>query len=192
MWILITLNKNPISIEQFGDIDYFDLDRISVKNCYMDDYLDRSANRPIKDFLVKNSCLFQGKVLIDVKFHEFKKSAIPCIPGWHIDGSVLQGSKSIEQYLLYICGTVSFTEFCNDEFEVPCELKSVPSIKSFEAKSITKLKSGEMAKYDGTNMHRGSPSGSSGSRLLIRMMTSETITGLSYHNSIFRPTLISH
>jgi hypothetical protein len=183
----LVLNHTRPTFTEIGDIDFKNLDPISVKNCRLDDYLKHNSS-PITDYLNQMSPLFDGDILVDVKFHSLTEGSITCIPGWHIDGSLLTSVNfKPEQYLLYVCGDSAMTEFCEDIITVPKSRDSIKAIHRYEASKISQLKSGWNAKYDATNMHRGTQSATTGERLLIRMMTSHVIKGSSYESSIFTP-----
>jgi hypothetical protein len=188
----VILNKNAVEITEIGNIDFKNLEPISVKNCSYLEYMKYGENI-IKDFIqnIKSSYFEKfsdEKILIDVKFHNLRKNQYPCIPGWHIDGSLLFSKKSFfETYVLYICGDTSFTEFCHDEIIVPRAASSIDLIKQHDGKNISALSSGQIAFYNSTNMHRGVKSEIDGKRLLIRVMHSDIIRKVSYKDSIFQP-----
>src|SRR5271154_4705592 len=118
----LILNQNRVDISEAGELDFHDLAPLSVKNCRFESYLQFGDSRITQFMLELMSCTSFNRLdtIIDIKFHDLSQDAHTCIPGWHIDGSLLTSSNTVpEQYLLYVCGDDSMTEFCLDQLIVP-------------------------------------------------------------------------
>jgi hypothetical protein len=186
----LVLNQNEVRISDVGELDFKDLAPESVKNCRFESYI-QFGNPRITQFMLDLTAytpFHRLDTIVDVKFHDLPPDNHTCIPGWHIDGSLLSSSNAIpEQYLLYVCGEDSMTEFCLDRVEVPKSLDAVAIIKAHKDEGVFRMRSGQAIRYDGLQMHRGTPAGKGGKRLLIRLMTSPVIRGQSYRQSVFEP-----
>ena len=200
--MLIPLNRGPVQVRQYGDMDIGSMSPISVRNCKLDSYLDNSQNTPIVLFLSWASRYLDSslakvwtpnpKILVDVKFHDLQEGQTPALPGWHIDGSALaQPAGPQERYILYVSGACAMTEFCMSQLEVNMGREGAAEIAAYEAPHYEcfNLKSGEFITYDSKQMHRATAAQESGRRLLIRLMHSDTIPGLPYERAIFNPTV---
>jgi len=130
----------------------------------------------------------EQNVLVDVKFHDIQANVVPCLPGWHTDGSLFEvENASLEKYLLYISGEVCPTEFCLDPLIYPQERASRQTMKNYQAKNTISLPFDSFVQYDSTAMHRGTKSTKAGHRLLIRVMSSNIIRGSNFNQAVYKP-----
>ena len=53
------------------------------------------------------------RLLIDIKVHDLKPEEVPCVPGWHLDGSInpMNLPKQPEVFALFVTGHHARTQF---------------------------------------------------------------------------------
>lgn len=120
-------------------------------------------------------------VLIDLKVHNLKIGETPCLPGWHLDGSInpKRLPKQPEVMTLFVIGTTARTEFLAKQItlDIP-DRYNFAMMSKFGAQLIPKtypvftIPSCTFVTYTDSYFHRGSAASISECRLLIR--TTET------------------
>ncbi len=177
----VLLFPYPVEVElanvrcfKYADYEY------AYRNC---------ANSYVRHVLDKMPILGKHKrVLIDIKIHDLKPGEIPCIPGWHLDGSINPKDlpKRPEVFTLFITGEYgvdSTTQF----LDLPIRL-SVEDSWNFATMSrkcsrliptnypIWSMPASQFVTYGDFHFHRGKAATHSQKRLLIRTTETDIIT----------------
>lgn len=133
------------------------------------------------------------RILIDVKIHDLTPGTIPCIPGWHLDGSINPEDKPRrpETLTLFVTGQHARTKFLADPIDLPVEDKwSFAMISRACSRMIPEdhaewqMPSCTFGTYDDHYFHRGVAATSSEKRLLIRTTETDIIRP---RNKIYTP-----
>jgi hypothetical protein len=133
------------------------------------------------------------RVLIDVKVHDLKRGEVPCVPGWHLDGSINPQNlpKRPETFTLFVTGLCARTEFIDQSLKINVEdswnfatmnrkcARMIP-----ESVDVWTLPSCQFATYGDHYFHRGPVARRDERRLLVRTTETDIIRP---KNSIYTP-----
>lgn len=121
------------------------------------------------------------RVLIDIKVHDLEPEDVPCVPGWHLDGSINPKNlpKEPEVFTLFVSGAYARTEFLAQPIVLDVEDSWNFATMSKRCSRLVpeddptwSIPSCQFGTYDDHHFHRGKPARSKERRLLIR--TTET------------------
>lgn len=133
------------------------------------------------------------RVLIDVKIHDLEPGEVPCVPGWHLDGSINPKDlpKQPETFTLFVTGEHARTEFPAEpvhlevddgwNFATMSQRCSLMVPKDCEVWTIPSCQFGT---YNDHYFHRGARATGQERRLLIRTTETDIIEP---RNRIYTP-----
>lgn len=133
------------------------------------------------------------RVLIDVKVHNLKRGDVPCVPGWHLDGSInpKQLPKQPETLTLFVTGLCARTEFVDEPLTMEVDerldfavMQRVCAQQIPDDVDVWTIPSCQFATYDDHYFHRGSRAIRNERRLLIRTTETDIIAP---QNRIYTP-----
>jgi len=167
---------------KYADYDY------AYRNC---------ANSYVRSVLDKIPILGNHKrVLIDIKVHDLKLGEIPCVPGWHLDGSINPKNlpKRPEVFTLFITGGYevdSTTQFL--DLPITLEVEDSWNFATMSQKCSRlipidyptwSVPTRQFVTYSDLHFHRGKAATRLQKRLLIRTTETDIITP---QNRIYTP-----
>ena len=133
------------------------------------------------------------RVLVDIKVHDLEPGEIPCVPGWHLDGSINPKNlpKKPETLTLFVTGGTALTEFLAMPITLPVgDEWSFASMSRRCARQIPKshpvwtIPGCTFGTYDDHYFHRGAIAMERKRRLLVRTTETDIITP---QNKIYTP-----
>jgi len=133
------------------------------------------------------------RVLIDVKVHDLKPSNVPCVPGWHLDGSVNPEGlpKRPETLTIFVTGCMALTKFLDEPIKLDVtEGLNFAAMNRVCARMIPKdhpthtISSCQFATYNDTYFHTGTAAQGVERRLLVRTTETDIIKP---QNRIYTP-----
>jgi len=159
------------------------------------DYVYKYCDNDYVRYVLNNIPIFgqHKRVLIDLKVHDLKPEFVPCVPGWHLDGSINPKKlpKQPEIFTLFVTGEHSLTEFLtkeiqlevNDRWDFAMMSKACSRLvpKDYPSQSIPSC---QFASYGDHYFHRGKLSTGYERRLLVRTTETDIIEP---QNKIYTP-----
>jgi hypothetical protein len=177
------LNRNKLA--EFGKFEQpgkDDFPGVLLKNKSVDEALSSSTDycKSVIRYMLSCCRSYQKYQFIDIKVHDLNEGRQTANGLWHLDSSL----NPVHQYenFLFVTGSLALTEFVENEITIPFQKDAVSFSRFIESqkKSIVRVKSCVVTKYDGTNVHRGPKSMGTERRLLIRLVNTNQRLPSSY------------
>ncbi len=152
------------------------------------DYVYRNCANDYIRYVLDHIPIFgrHKHVLLDVKVHDLKQGQIPCVPGWHLDGSINPKNlpKRPEVFTLFVTGSNARTEFFSEPIRIEVEdswnfaTMSRKCSRFVPQLTLAVWTAGycQFVTYDDHHFHRGRRATGNEKRLLIRTTETDIIT----------------
>lgn len=133
------------------------------------------------------------RVLIDIKVHDLEPGEIPCVPGWHLDGSINPKKlpKKPEILTLFVTGSSALTEFLAEPITLDVKDQWDFAVMSRYCSRqvpndypVWTMPSCTFGTYDDHYFHRGAVATKRERRLLVRTTETDIIAP---QNKIYTP-----